>query len=336
MRGELSFGLPQLVTSSNRILRADTMEPILLRGINRSGLEYSQPLDSGFLAGAQFTPEEMREIVLGWRSNVIRLPFNQEWALRGAMGHSPEEYLTALDQAISWAAALGAYTILDLHWLDAESIYGHTTDQNGVASPNHVPPTPNAESITLWKILAERYREESAVLLDLLNEPHDPLEDDLHPICAIAPSGEVAQSAGRFVRPDEWLPWAARLVAEIQRIRPKGIILVAGLDWAFDLRGIHVDAPNIVYSAHLYPNRSPANWWKALGAWEEVPILVGEWGGADRDLDFGRSLAETMRKRGLGWTAWSWVDYPQLVLSSRAPAYQPTAFGELVRNELRA
>lgn len=335
MRGELSFGLPELVTLSNRILRADTKEAVLLRGINRSGLEYSPPSDSGFLAGAHFTPEEMREIVLAWRSNVVRLPFNQEWALRGAKGHSAEEYLTALDQAISWAAALGAYTILDLHWLDAESVRGHTIDQSGVARPNYVPPTPNAESITLWKILAERYRDESSVLLDILNEPHDPLEDDPYPICEMASSGEVVESAARFVGADEWLPWASRLVAEIQRIRPTGIILVAGVDWAFDLRGIRVDAPNIVYSPHIYANRSPVDWWKALASWNDVPILVGEWGGTDRDLGFGRTLADTMRKRGIGWTAWSWVDHPQLVLPPRAPAYEPTAFGELVRNQLR-
>jgi endoglucanase len=338
MHSNLSSGLPELVTSSNRILRADTMQPVLLRGINRSGLEYSPPSDSGFLDGAQFTLEEMRQIVIGWRANLIRLPFNQEWALHGAMpgvtAHTAEEYLTALDQAISWAAGLGAYTILDLQWLDTETAYGSTADQNGVLRPNHVPPTPNAESITLWQTLAERYRDEPAVLFDLLNEPHDLLADDDHPILEIVSNGEVAPSASRFVGPDEWLPWATRLISEIRRIRPTGIILVGGIDWAFDLRGIVVDAPNIVYSTHIYSNRAPADWWKAFGAADEVPILIGEWGGSDSDLDFGRNLANTMRRLGLGWTAWSWVDYPQLVQQPRAPAYEPTAFGALVRNEL--
>ena len=338
MNEELSFGLPELVTSSNRILRADTLEPLLLRGVNRSGLEYSQPTASGFLDGAQLTQEEMREIVVSWRSNIVRLPFNQQWALHGATfgmtRYSAEEYLSALDQAIAWTAASGAYTILDLQWLDPNTVYGSTTDQNGSSSPNHVPPLPNAETITLWQTLAQRYRDEPAVIFDLLNEPHDPLPDDPNPLYEIAPDGEIVQSAGRSVEADQWLPWATRLISEIRQIRPTGIILVGGVDWAFDLRDIQIDAPNIIYSAHIYSNRNSADWWKALDTADQAPMLIGEWGGTDQDLDFGHNLAGTMRQLGLGWTAWSWVDYPQLIQPPRAPAYQPTAFGALVRNEL--
>ncbi len=115
--------------------------------------------------------------------------------------------------------------------------------------------------------------------------------------------------------------------------------MVGGVDWAFDLRQIRVNAPNIVYSAHIYPNRNVEDWGKALGAWpgnrNEAPVFVGEWGGKEEDLGFGHKLADLMRQRSLGWTAWSWADNPPLVLQPRAPNYQPTPFGELVRNELR-
>jgi hypothetical protein len=57
-----------------------------------------------------------------------------------------------MDQVISWAAALGAYTILDLQWLDAETVYGHLQQRDGKTSDNHVPPTPNSESILLWRL----------------------------------------------------------------------------------------------------------------------------------------------------------------------------------------
>ena len=335
VNGELSHGLPELVTSGNRILRADTMLPVVLRGVNRSGLEYTEPSDAGFLAAAEFTEEEIREIVLNWRAGILRLPFNQDWALRGRHGHSAAEYLAAIDQVISWAAALGAYTILDLQWLDAETVYGHTKDSDGQECDNRVPPTPNEDSILLWSTLATRYRDEPAVLFDLLNEPHDPLDDDFLPLCEIGPGGEVVSSGDSFVGPEIWVPWAERLVAEIRAIRPAGIIIVGGVDWAFDLRYVRVDAPNIVYSAHIYPNRSSGAWWKALGSCVEVPVFVGEWGGAETDLEFGRSLGDLLRRDGLGWTAWSWVDHPRLITPPRAPNYQPTPFGELVRNELR-
>ncbi len=194
MRGELSHGLPDLLTSGNRILRSDTMNPILLRGINRSGLEYSEPSAAGFLDAAQFTEDELREMMVNWRANIVRLPFNQDWGLRGRSGHSAEEYLASLDQVISWTAALGAYTILDLQWLDAETVYGYTEDEQRVQRANHVPPTPNADTILLWRTLAERYQNEPAVLFDLLNEPHNALEDDLLPIHLVGPGGEIFDS----------------------------------------------------------------------------------------------------------------------------------------------
>ncbi len=335
MPGELSHELPELVTSGNRILRVDTMSPVLLRGINRSGLEYSEPSTAGFLDAAQFTEGEVREIIAGWCANVIRLPFNQDWCLRGRNGHSAEEYLASLDQVISWASALGAYTIIDLQWLDADTPYGYIQDENRGKRPNYVAPTPNRDTVLLWRILAERYRDEPAVLFDILNEPHDPLADDFLPIRLAAAGGEILDTGDRLVGPAEWVPWATLLTAEVRKIRANGIILVAGVDWAFDLRHIHVDAPNIVYSAHIYPNRKPDDWRKALGRWSQAPIFVGEWGGQEEDCEFGRKLAGLMRQRSIGWSAWSWVDHPKLVLPPRGPAYQPTLFGELVRNELR-
>jgi endoglucanase len=336
MRGELSHGLPELLTSGNRILRSDTMNPVLLRGINRSGLEYSEPSAAGFLDAAQFTEDELREMMLNWRANIVRLPFNQDWCLHGRSGHPAEEYLASLDQVISWTSALGAYTILDLQWLDADTVYGYTEDEHGVQKANHVPPTPNADTILLWRILAERYRNEPAVLFDLLNEPHDALQDDFLPLHLVGPGGEILDSYDSVVGPEDWVRWANLLTIEVRKIRPDGIVMVGGVDWAFDLRQIRVNAPNIVYSAHIYPNRKLDDWGKALGDWNQAPVFVGEWGGKEENLGFGHKLADVMRRRGLGWTAWSWVDNPTLVFQPRAPNYRPTPFGELVRTELQA
>lgn len=335
MLGDLSNGLPELFTSGNQILRADTGQPMLLRGVNRSGLEYSEPSDAGFLAAAGLTNEEVGEMVTHWGSNIIRLPFNQDWALRGRGSKSGEDYLSCLDEVVSWVAAMGAYTILDLQWLDADTVYGHVQDANGVSQDNHVAPTPNGETIELWRTLATRYKDEPAVLFDLFNEPHNPLSDDSLPIHLLDEQGDVVESDDRTVSSQEWVPWAERLVAEVRAIRPSGIILVAGVDWAFDLRDVSVNAPNIAYSAHIYSNRANSDWWKALGRCGGVPVFVGEWGGGDNDLNFGSTLAALMRAQELSWAAWSWVDNPKLVQPPRAPDYRPTLFGQLVFDELR-
>ena len=336
MNGELSHGLPGLMTSGKRILRSDTMSPVLLRGVNRSGLEYSGSNVEGFLSAARINQDEIREIVREWRSNVVRIPFNQDWCLKGRGTHSAEQYLASLDQVISWAAEMGAYTILDLQWLDSETAYGTTDDLAQGRVANHVPPTPNEKTITLWRTLAARYNNETAVLFDLLNEPHHALDDDPHPLNLVTSDGRVVTSDHSLFPANEWVRWATLLTEEIRAIRQDGLLLIGGVDWAFDLSEISIDAPNIVYSAHIYANRKPGAWSKAIGRYREAPIFVGEWGGTNQELQFGSNLAARLRKLGLGWTAWSWTDFPHLIASPTAPEFKPTPFGALVRNELIA
>jgi endoglucanase len=334
MNGELSDGLPALVTAGNRLLRSDLMVPVLLRGVNRSGLEYSEPIVDGFLAAAGINRNEIHEIVAGWRSNIIRIPFNQDWCLNGRGAYSAEKYLASLDLVIGWASELGAYTILDLQWLDADAAYGTSEHPGQGRVINHVPPTPNEQSIELWRILAARYRNETAVLFDLFNEPHNALDDDPHPLNLISADGHVVQSRSKHFPAHEWNRWASLLTSTIREIKPEGVLMIGGIDWAFDLSGVAVDAPNIVYSTHVYANRSRRHWPKALGRHREVPIFVGEWGGGEKDLQFGADFSGELRSLEVGWTAWSWSDYPHLVVQPRSPLFDPTPFGVLVRNEL--
>src|SRR5277367_6922702 len=165
MNGRLSNALPLLTTSGNRIVNAATGATLLLRGVNRSGLEYSDPDEQGFLSGAGICRAEIQTIVKDWRCNIVRLPFNQDFVLRGRNGLSAEQYQQALDQVISWNAMFGAYTLLDLQWLDVQRIYG--------GNRNFVAPLPNMDSIALWTTLAARYKDEPAVLYDIFTEPHD-------------------------------------------------------------------------------------------------------------------------------------------------------------------
>jgi hypothetical protein len=322
------------LTVGNRILRADTMSPIILRGVNRSGLEYSEPSGEGFLAAAGMSQNEIHMIVGDWGANVVRIPFNQDWCLNGRGVFSAETYLSSLDRIVAWASALGAYTILDLQWLDVETAYGNLHHPVLGRTVNHVPPAPNEQTILLWQMLAERYQNEPAVLFDLLNEPHDPLKDDPHPLHVISADGRVVESDRRILSSHDWARWATLLATEIRRIKPGGIILVSGIDWGFDLSEIKIDAPDIVYSAHIYSNRHRFVWRRAIGRSRKVPIFVGEWGGTEDDLTFGKTLAAKMRALGLGWTAWSWSDFPHLVSSAQTGDHTPSLFGALVRNEL--
>jgi len=151
----LSHGLPALAASGSRVVRKDTGEPVLLRGVNLSGLEYARPIAAGFLEAAHISRTTIGDIA-GWGANIIRLPFNQHSALYGFDAHPAEQYLRSIDQVVSWAAQAGCYTLLDLHWL-----------KTGIA------PLPDHETAIAWHRLGLRYAREPAVLFDLYNEPHD-------------------------------------------------------------------------------------------------------------------------------------------------------------------
>ena len=313
MNGELSNGLPPLRTSGNRIVNAATGAAVLLRGLNRSGLEYAGPDEQGFLSGASISRTEIEVIAREWRCNIIRLPFNQDFVLR----HSGEEYQKALDQVIYWASLFGAYTLLDLQWLDADRIYGG--DRNFVA------PLPNQSSIALWTTLARRYKDEPAVLYDLFTEPHDRLNDDPFPLNK--EDGTTYPASQRTVTMAEWQPWARTLTGAIRAENPDALVFIAGTNWAYDLRGMPMDLPNVVYATHVYAEKGN-DWPAAFGDLSAtVPVFVGEFGGTD--LDFGRRLMKYMQDLGIGWAAWSWFNEPFLV--SR---YAVTPFGDLVRRQL--
>ena len=200
MNGELSNGLAALRTAGNRIVSTATGQPVLLRGVNRSGLEYAGPDEQGFLSGASLSRAEIQFIVQEWRCNILRIPFNQDFVLHGRSGRSGEEYRQALDQIIYWASLYGAYTLLDLQWLDAERIYGG--DRNFVA------PLPNIDSIELWSTLARRYKAEPAVLYDVFNEPHDRLADDPYPLNK--EDGATYPANKMTVTMQEWQPSGGR------------------------------------------------------------------------------------------------------------------------------
>jgi endoglucanase len=326
----LSYGLAPLAALGNRIVDAQTFAPVLLRGVNRSGLEYCSPEGAGSLAKAGITPEEMDEIVGGWGANIVRLPFNQNWALERP-GCDAGPYLAALDQAIDMAARRGAYTLLDLQWLDSSTPRGY----DNAGRPNYVPSLPDRASIALWRQLAARYRGEPAVLFDLLNEPHDPLRDDPVPLEAIGEDSDFRPLEDGRLSMEIWQGWARLLIDTIRGENPEALIFVAGLDWAYDLRGHPLpDCEGVVYSTHVYRSKG-RDWEGAFGELAaSVPVFAGEWGGEEADLGWGRRLADYFDSLEIGWTAWSWSDYPRLVEPPPRPPYLRTPFGALVRERL--
>lgn len=356
MSDVLSNGLPWLVVAGRHVVGAASRQPVLLRGVNRSGLEYAEPNGQGFLETARVSESEIDYMVHDWGANIIRIPFNQDWALKGRGGFSASAYLEAIDQVIFWASRAGAYTLLDLQWLDADVVRG----QNPDGSYNRVPSLPTTDSILVWRVLAQRYRAEPAVLFDVFNEPHDPLPDDLTALEGVRDDGSTFPLTRRRVTMAEWQPWARQLVHAIRGEHAQSLVFVSGVTWGYDLRempltiasGSRAAFPNIVYSTHVYPWAAPTatrrrpsrfakhstlSWSEAFGRLSRsAPVFVSEWGGGTQHVSWGETLARYARRLGIGWTAWSWSDRPRLVVDAQAQRYEPTDFGQVVRRSLIA
>jgi endoglucanase len=357
--GYLSNGLPWLQVAGNQIVSVETRRPVILRGVNRSGLEYSEPITVGsvfpFNDAAGISQSDIEEMVLDWGANVIRLPFNQDWALNGRSGLEPAIYLDALDQVIYWASNCGAYTLLDLQWLNADTVFGPP------GSSSRVAPLPNADSITLWTLLATRYQHEPAVLYDIFNEPHSQILGDPNVLQGIREDGTTFEIMGGHVTMSEWQPWARQLVSAIRRVHTNSLIFVSGVDWSYNLRGMPLTIvpggrktfANLVYSTHVYPDKGPqslpgvpeglpgpassASWYQAFGYLATAfPVFAGEWGvremseDTDRDTAWAEQLGRYLSSLRMGWTAWSWWDTPHIIRRFITPPYQPTRYGNVV------
>jgi hypothetical protein len=253
------------------------------------------------VAGESWTEWEFDVLIGDWGANILRIPFNQDWALT-RQDYDTSLYLASLDRAVEMAARRGAYTLLTLQWLDDRTPYG--CDSRG--HPQFVPPMPDANSRELWRQLAVRYRDDPAVLYDIFTEPHG-------------------------IRLSEWQSCARTLIEVIREQNPAALVFVSGVNWGYDLRGHPISGiEHVVYSTHVYRNKG-SDWDEAFGKLSEtVPVFAGEWGGEDKDLDWGRKLAVYFAEHNIGWAAWGWPDWPALVRSG----YEPTQFGKLVRSWL--
>lgn len=282
---------PEIKVEGNRLETLDG-KPVWLQGVNVCGLEWrpdgENPLRS------------IKVAVSEWKANVIRLPVDDAfWFGRGKNqtpgGISAQAYRDLVDRAIKLAAANGAYVILDLHRYQA----------------------PREEHLVFWKDAATRYKNNPAVLFDLLNEPHNIAWDVwLH-------GGPVVSKERGEEGKTYQSPGMQAMVDAVRSTGARNVIVAGALDWAYDLSGIangyalqdREPGNGIMYSSHVY-------FWKRdwqgkfLFLASRYPLLIGECGADFEHPNIPKSLHEDphtwapdmlglIQKYHLNWTAWS-------------------------------
>lgn len=220
--------------------------------------------------------------------NHVRLPISARVVMDGE-GQLIEEGIGLVDRLIDWCRAHGLWVILDLHGAP-----GGQTGTNIDDSPNGVPELFTSGryrelTLTLWRMLAERYRDDRTVAgYDLLNEPLPEPYPGRHS--------------------DDLVHLYRDLTATIREVDPNHLIVYEGTHWAtnWDIF-TEVWDENSALSFHKYwspPDRGSIGRFlerrEALG----LPVYMGE--GGENGLGWLQTAFRLYDDCDISWNFWPW------------------------------
>ncbi len=325
----------RLVDNQGRVVR--------LQGVNVPSLEWT--------SGGDHVVQSVGAALDTWNANVIRLPLCQDrWFGKAvdnqfARTNAPVSdgglaYRLLVDRIVNRIASRDKYVVLDLHWSDG--------GQWGQHIGQHVMPDDN--STLFWRSLAARYANNSAVLFDLYNEPHDTTWDFWQN------GGEITEhnsDPNRGSSLQYHSPGMQGLLDTVRATGARNVVVAGGLDWAYDLTGIvngHAlvdpDGRGVMYATHIYPQKK--DWdLHVTPAAAKYAVFVGEvgcepwepgrpvWEKVDPPVWAPQVLAY-INQHQFSWTAWSFHPGAQPCLITGWD-YQPTPYwGVYVKAALAA
>jgi hypothetical protein len=268
--------------SGNQILN-ENGEAHRFKGVNRPSLEWNSR--GAFLMESDFAK------MASWQANVVRVPLNQKFWLE-----NENEYRTKVDTVISWIQNNGMDVILDLHW----------SDQGGLLEEAEQQDMADTLSLAFWIDLAQRYKDNGRILFELYNEPRNI-------------SWELWHDGGPHPSEDYEIVGMQELYDSVRAAGAHNLILIGGLNWAFDLSGVAeypIEGYNIAYVTHLYPygNKMPPYWHDAFGYLAaEHPIIITEFGPNSntdiKNMEYVQNIADFADSLEISWVAWAWYNF---------------------------
>jgi len=250
---------------------------------------------------------------------VVRIPIHPiAWRER-----TPVEYLKLIDEAIEWCTELKMYVMIDWHSIGN---LGMELFQN----PMYV--TTQQETFEFWRTIASRYRGNNTVAFyELFNEP-------------TIYSGQLGSMPW-----SEWKSLNEKMINLIRAFDKETIILVAGLDWAYDLTPLLIEPinePNIGFVTHPYEHkRKPPlepkwdeNFGFAAATW---PIVATEFGFGVRPGteikkdDYCYKIVNYLEGKGISWVCWVYDPEWGPSLLKSWDTYELTPSGEFFKKAMQ-
>jgi len=270
--------------------RPRRMEKLIL---DLCGKEYSSSFWKQYFD--TYITEKDIELIAGEGFNSIRLPFNSRTLISVGSDGSVEfvpEMIGLIDRCIAWCRKHGLYVILDMHGAP-----GGQTGTNIDDCENDLPelftnPVYQDQCVSLWRMLAERYAEESTIAgYDLMNEP----------------------------LPDWFSKYNDRIMSLYRRIRDairevdsRHMIILEGAHWATDwtifdeLEADPID-DNCLLQFHKYwsnPDKPSIEKYLAYRERLQMPIFMGE--GGENNLLWYTGIFPLYEQLGISWNFWSY------------------------------
>jgi hypothetical protein len=247
----------------------------------------------------------------------VRIPLDQDYWLPGSRNYS-NGYNTYIGQVVGWAKQAGLDVILDLHWSDKGDLANSKPGQQRM---------PDKNSVTFWTQVANMFKGDAAVLFELYNEPHDVSWDVWR---SGGDSGDGFQAVGM-----------QQLYDTVRATGAKNLVVIGGLNWAFDLSGVpshKINGDNIVYNTHPYAfgGKMPSDWDKGFGFLTATdPVIATEFGDFDCSQGYYESMMTYCNQHNVSWTAWAWYPggcgFPAVILDWNG---NPNAPGQVIKKAL--
>jgi endoglucanase len=310
---------------------------VVLRGVNRSGLEYACVQGWGFFDSPRpnaIDTAAMIAAMKSWNIDVVRVPLNEDcWlGVNTRAGRGGPSYRRIVAAYVRALHAAGLYVILDLHLAAPGST--PATAQLPMADRDHAP--------AFWRSVAATFKSDHALIFDLFNEPFGIGWSCWRDGCRVP-----AQAGAPAYR-------TAGMQTLVNAVRSTGAtqpLLLGGLDYSAELSGWSPHAPRdsrhqLIAAEHDYGGLSPCSAACRAGILTTArhhPVLLGELGETDCAHGYIDQMMAFADRHGVGYLGWAWdATAPGSWNCSSGPALitaydgSPTAYGVGLRDHLRA
>jgi endoglucanase len=332
---------PALHVSGNKLLTS-TGATYRLLGVNRSGGEFACIQGNGIWDGP--VDNASIDAMRTWKVRAVRIPLNEECWL-GLSNVQPQfggaAYQNEVKAFVARLIAKGITPIVEMHWNQGQ----YTGPSSGCADVHATcqKPMPDAQfAPSFWTGVANAFKGNDAVILDLFNEPYP------ERATGSATSGWTCwRDGGTCAGIPYQVAGFQSLVNAVRATGATNVIMIGGLAYSNDLTQWLAFKPsdplnNLAAFAHVYNFNTCSNTScydsQLAPVAAQVPLSLTEIGENDCGHSFIDTLMNWADTKGIGYLGWTWNTWPcnsgpALISDYNGTA---TAFGQGLKTKLAA